>query len=445
MTNKNNRTARIPSAEWDFSKIPPEDYSVVWEYEQYREIIKCSQNGDDLTPDLNAVGYVLTFRDLTFLKYGKRALPWNDVPDDFRDVLRDHYAPFAPSKRLKDSAKALLDLPLVHLGAYTDIDIKMIYDRVEATTSDPRSSIHVFEIRLLEGVDSKKTIVKAFGEWLDKQDFTSTLSVDALRDLPPLAEKLKKPSRAFDRWLARQLSPKTKAALKDYQGEGSDPDLLKQSLLQDLNKIIRSNSVFAKSRFVGVSLRKKVENMVSKYPPDRDLERLNRMLIEDAYPKEIAKLKTAGRTASLFPKLIDLAAYRLSREYSDDVVTDKIKKTYGDVRSSFSPETVNRSKRDTKKCLVARVRKFKADNKRDVSKAAEYLRSEKILQKIYDSAPLEADDPDLPHRIRTLLQYVQELKTQSDSAHRIRNLLQCLQELKTLLDSAPKTTSDSNP
>ena len=88
MKNRKLPATQIPSAEWDFSKIPPKDYSVVWEYEQYREIIRCRRNREIQIDDLNAVGYVLTSRDLTFLKYGKRTLPWNDVPDDFRDVLK---------------------------------------------------------------------------------------------------------------------------------------------------------------------------------------------------------------------------------------------------------------------------------------------------------------------------------------------------------------------
>ena len=424
MKNRKLPATQIPSAEWDFSKIPPKDYSVVWEYEQYREIIRCRRNREIQIDDLNAVGYVLTSRDLTFLKYGKRTLPWNDVPDDFRDVLRDHYAPFAPSKHLNDSAKALLDLPLVHLGSYTDLDTKMIYDRVQATTSDPRSSIHTFEIRFLEGVDSKKQIVKAFEEWLDEQDFASTFTEDALRDrdLPSLAEKLKKPNRVFDRWLARKLSPKTKEALKDYRGKGSDPDLLKQSLLQDLNKIIQSDSVFTKARFNGISLREKVEKLVSNYPPDKDLKRLNRMLIEDAYPKEIAKLKTAGRTASLLPKLIDLAAYRLSREHPDDVVATIIKATYSRFRSAFSSEKVERAKDNTVECLKTRVKEFKTDNEREVSKAAEYLNAaKKVFDKIADGIPLETDDPALPHLLYDVLHSLQKLKSRQNTIPDSRN------------------------
>ncbi|MDA7532988.1 hypothetical protein N8616_01355 [Verrucomicrobia bacterium] len=416
MKSKNTTTTQIPAAEWNFSKIPPKDYSVVWEYEQFREIIKCRQNGDSLTEDLNAVCCVLASRDLTYLKYGKRTLPWNDVPEDFREVVRDHYAPFASSKRLGDSAKALLDSPLVHLGAYTDIDIKLMYDRVRATASDPRSSIHVFEIRFLEGVDSKKTIVKTFEEWLDNQDFTSAFLLSELRDLPSLAKKLKDPYRAFDKWLASKLSPETKEALKDYRVEVSDPDLLKQSLLQDLNTIIRSDSVFDNSRFVGVSLRKKVGKLAANYPPESDLERLNRMLIEDAFPQEVAKLKTAGRSVDLFAKLMDLSVYRLSRKHSDEEVADIISATYSE-RPYFSPEKVNRAKRNTVKCLVASVENFKGDNQWEILKATKYFTQIKeLFVKMAEGTPLDTDDPYLPFLLSDISRVLKKLEARYDSA-----------------------------
>jgi len=128
------------------------------------------------------------------------------------------------------------------------------------------------------------------------------------------------------------------------------------------------------------------------------------MLIEDAYPKEIAKLKTAGRTASLLPKLIDLAAYRLSREHPDDVVATIIKATYGGFRSAFSSEKVERAKDNTVECLKTRVKEFKTDNEREVSKAAEYLNAaKKVFDKIADGIPLETDDPSLPHLLDDVL------------------------------------------
>ena len=118
---------------------------------------------------------------------------------------------------------------------------------------------------------------------------SSRFSESELVNLPSLAVKLKQSNRAFDTWLAEELSPHTKEALIDYQGQSSDPNLLQQSLLQDLNKIIKSDSVFVESRFIGISLRQETKKLVSQYPPDSNLERLNRMLIEDAYPLEVAK------------------------------------------------------------------------------------------------------------------------------------------------------------
>ena len=60
-------------------------------------------------------------------------------------------------------------------------------------------------------------------------------SASDLIDLPALASKPKRQSRAFDRWLAAQLSSGTQAALASYQDRASAPTRLQEALLEDLS------------------------------------------------------------------------------------------------------------------------------------------------------------------------------------------------------------------
>ncbi len=126
--------------------------------------------------------------------------------------------------------------------------------------------------------------------------------VGDLVDLPSLASKLKQPNRAFDLWLAAQLSSATKAALANYQGQGSDPAPVQQALLQDFNGLIRSASLYEPPRFVDIALRPETTTLMSKNPQGADLERLNRLLFEDAYPLELAKIPQ-GSTAKQWQKV----------------------------------------------------------------------------------------------------------------------------------------------
>jgi hypothetical protein len=121
---------------------------------------------------------------------------------------------------------------------------------------------------------------------------STPFSVDDLADFPSLGRKLKQPSRPFDTWLAAQLSSATQAALGIDQDQGSDPAPLQRALLQDINRILRGASIYEQKRFAGIALRSETQTLISRNPQGSELERLNRLLIEDAYPMELSRTPT---------------------------------------------------------------------------------------------------------------------------------------------------------
>lgn len=123
---------------------------------------------------------------------------------------------------------------------------------------------------------------------LDDKLCSSTFSMGDLVDLPSLANQLKKPNRAFDIWLAAQLSPPTQAALTNYQGQDSGAVPIQQALLQDFNRISWGDSIYELQRFHGVALRSETQTLMSKNPKGSDLQHLNRLLIADAYPTAVS-------------------------------------------------------------------------------------------------------------------------------------------------------------
>lgn len=116
------------------------------------------------------------------------------------------------------------------------------------------------------------------------------VSVADLINLPLFANKLKEPNRAIDKWLIKQLSSATTAALAAYQDEDSGTTALHGALVQDLNLIFRGNSIYEEQCFFGVVLRSETQALMSRNPRGSDLEYLNRLLIEDAYPLEISRM-----------------------------------------------------------------------------------------------------------------------------------------------------------
>jgi len=126
---------------------------------------------------------------------------------------------------------------------------------------------------------------------------TSPFSARDLVGALSLATK-PKPHRAFDAWLVAQLSGDTQTALANYQGQDSDTEPLQKALLQDLNMILTRDSIYELRRFSGINLRLETKGLMSKLPKGTDLERLNWLLIKDAY-------ETAGRITTLSDFLKD--------------------------------------------------------------------------------------------------------------------------------------------
>jgi fucose permease len=125
--------------------------------------------------------------------------------------------------------------------------------------------------------------------WMPTLLGSSTFSAGEVEDLRSLAVKLEKPDRLFDAWLSTQLSKDTRKTLQNSQNQDADEKSARKGLLKDINDVIQGDSVFERQRFSGIVLRGETEQLLKRDPRGANLERLNRLLIEDAYPKELSK------------------------------------------------------------------------------------------------------------------------------------------------------------
>jgi tetratricopeptide (TPR) repeat protein len=134
---------------------------------------------------------------------------------------------------------------------------------------------------------------RTFTSWFTPQDFT---------DLPALTAKLN-PSAVtrkggtqdpLSRWIYDQLSQETKT-LMDRAGDEAS---LRKALAKDLNQLIdrelaarekAQSGLYAPERFAQIPLSPYLQKFVTENPQSHTRVRLNRLLLEEAYPKEIAK------------------------------------------------------------------------------------------------------------------------------------------------------------
>ena len=127
------------------------------------------------------------------------------------------------------------------------------------------------------------------------------LTASDVVDLPALIAKLKKPSDPVSDYVKAHLSPAWRfslASMESYQ-EGSyetanlrqnSIDAVRVALLDDLNKLLEDKSFYTEARFKAVSLRESTRELlkVRSKAEGAGLMRLNRALLEDAYPAELS-------------------------------------------------------------------------------------------------------------------------------------------------------------
>jgi O-antigen ligase len=124
-------------------------------------------------------------------------------------------------------------------------------------------------------------------------------SAGDIKDLASFAEKLRHPGGGVSAFVIGRLSAGTKQALAQHQSPGSDPIPLQRMLLEDLDSIIHGSSIYDAQRFSGIALRPETQQLLAQQPQGEGLVRLNRLLLEDAYPQEILREPTVKQLSAL--------------------------------------------------------------------------------------------------------------------------------------------------
>jgi len=116
-------------------------------------------------------------------------------------------------------------------------------------------------------------------------------SVDQLKDFPAFATMLVRQSDPVSIFLWQKLSPEDQLLLKNYEPSGPSLKKAKDAVVQNLNEIIEIGepSLYERNRFHDISLRGETVTLLTKNPSGSNLGRLNRLLLEDAYPTELSK------------------------------------------------------------------------------------------------------------------------------------------------------------
>lgn len=112
-----------------------------------------------------------------------------------------------------------------------------------------------------------------------------------ISDPGSLAAKLQEPKDPLSAYIRKQLSHNTLRLVDEYDKFEHPSDSLKNALAGDLNMLIQKASFYDEERFSHITLQDRTKDLLEQHPKGEDRTRLNRMLLEDAYPDEIIRMR----------------------------------------------------------------------------------------------------------------------------------------------------------
>ena len=117
---------------------------------------------------------------------------------------------------------------------------------------------------------------KTLDGWTQIENNATSLGSGAVRDAAAFAAKLANGPDAVSAYLRGRTSVAT------------------ATLNKEVNQVLAGPSIYDRERFRGVVLRAETEQLLRRNPQGYDLARLNKLLLEDAYPAELVRSVTTG-------------------------------------------------------------------------------------------------------------------------------------------------------
>jgi phospho-N-acetylmuramoyl-pentapeptide-transferase len=115
------------------------------------------------------------------------------------------------------------------------------------------------------------------------------LRVGELRDPTALTIKIREGRDPLSDHLRAQLRPETLKMLESYDPTARMSDTDQRRLIDELNGLLTGPSLYEPKRFEQVKLSDEAKKFIELNPQGDNLIRLNRVLLEEAYPAEIVK------------------------------------------------------------------------------------------------------------------------------------------------------------
>ena len=164
----------------------------------------------------------------------------------------------------------------------------MIPDVTKVTKGGEGGEVYITKPLRLAGTNLKKFLVKK--GILTPKDHSSRFAVGDLKNPTRLVLKLYQAEDPVSQFLKTKFSKETRKLLDESQKNPGPPSAaLQEALIQELNKLLNETSLYDQDRFEGVTLSESTRQLIGKGDLQGEMRfHLNRLLLEQAYPQEIA-------------------------------------------------------------------------------------------------------------------------------------------------------------
>jgi O-antigen/teichoic acid export membrane protein len=114
-----------------------------------------------------------------------------------------------------------------------------------------------------------------------------------IKDPARLAKRLAAPDDPVSQYLWTNFSPKARANIEAVRSSKENTDKLKELFAAELNHTANGEPIYATERFAAAALSKESESLVADKTQGAESLRLNRYLLEDVFPEELANSRKA--------------------------------------------------------------------------------------------------------------------------------------------------------
>jgi hypothetical protein len=174
---------------------------------------------------------------------------------------------------------------------------------------------------------------KTLNGWIQVPVSSLSFAREDVIDIAGLAKRLNEKSDPVSEFLYQQLDSAGLAGVAASIAGNKEPKQTISPITRTINKVIKAGTlIYTDSRFKGITLSPKTMELLKKNPTGADLTRLNRLLLEDVYSKELIKSPDASWVVK-DSALVSTGACRgmiyTDKDYSNYRLIFKVRQTSG--------------------------------------------------------------------------------------------------------------------